>query len=183
MISHVPVFEEYEAKRDYLRTWVRRHYIEEFGLKPGTLLDLGCGNGFWSGLFAEAGFTVTGLDVDPDYIFEGRLKHSDVEFVLADARLPLDVPLFDTVFIRAISSFYRPTLDDAQAVIHNALIHSSGVVLLSAYTDGSDEDRHGLSGETLHHYPIEAFPELVEKAGGTVLRTTRVGNYLQVLAR
>lgn len=183
MISHVPVFEEYEAKRESLRAWVRRHYIEEFGLRPGTLLDLGCGNGFWSGLFADDGFTVTGLDLDADFIFEGRLKHPDVVFDIADARDPLTVGTFETVFVRAISPFYRADLDDAYLVIQNALKHTAGVFLMSAYTDGTGEDRFGLSGETLHHHKIDVYPEMIERAGGTVIRTTRVGNYLQVLAQ
>jgi SAM-dependent methyltransferase len=182
-VIHAPVFEAYETKRESLRAWLRRHYIDEFGLKPGTLLDLGCGNGFWSGLFADEGFTVTGLDVYEPYIEEARAKHPDVVFEVDDAREPLVVGTFDTVFIRFISSFYRPTLYDALAVVANGLKHASGVLLLSAYTDGSGEDRQGLSGETLRHHPIEVYPGLVERAGGTVLRSARVGNYLQVLAR
>ena len=180
--TYSPVFVEYEEKRAQLKAWCRLHYIREFNLQPGTLLDLGCGNGFWSGLFAEEGFTVTGVDIEPDYIFEGRLKHPDVRFERADARDPLGLGLFDVVFIRAISAFYAPTLDDAELVIRNGLRHVNGAMLLSFYTDGSGEDRPGLVSGTLRHHSIKAYEDLVGQAGGHVIRTTQVGRYFQVLA-
>jgi SAM-dependent methyltransferase len=176
-----PVFAEYEAKRGQLRAWMARHIVAEFGLRPGTLLDAGCGNGFWSGLFAERGFEVTGVDRDPEYIAEARASHPDVRFHVGDIDLPLPVGRFDLVFVRQVPQFFGRTLGRATRLVENLRQH--GPLLLSIYTDGSGEDRPMCIGGTARHHPDAKLVAAVERGGATVTRTARVGNYLQVAAR
>lgn len=62
-------------------------------LEPGpgeTLLDVGCGTGYFSRRFArEAGMKVTGIDINPDMIDVARRQAPEIEFALGDMkRLP-----------------------------------------------------------------------------------------------
>ncbi len=53
------------------------------GGQPASILDLGCGPGFYTHRFAELGHTCTGIDFGPASI-EYADKHHLGEFVLAD---------------------------------------------------------------------------------------------------
>lgn len=66
--------------------------------RPGeTLLDVGCGTGYFSRRFArEAGMKVTGIDIDPDMIAVARRQAPEIEFALGDMkRLPFADASFD----------------------------------------------------------------------------------------
>lgn len=68
--------------------------------RPGeTLLDVGCGTGYFSRRFArEAGLQVTGIDIDPDMIAFAREQAPEIEFALADMKhLPFADASFDHV--------------------------------------------------------------------------------------
>lgn len=54
---------------------------------PATLLDLGCGTGWTSAMFAQAGYSVTGADLAPAMIDQARAKWQDLPgltFMVAD---------------------------------------------------------------------------------------------------
>ncbi len=63
---------------------------EEKGSQPpyGPVLDLGCGSGIWSVRLAERGWQVTGVDVVPKAIRQGRERAKaagvEVQFVEGD---------------------------------------------------------------------------------------------------
>jgi SAM-dependent methyltransferase len=75
-------------------------YVTKFFFKygldkaPGRLLELGCGNGNNARLFAEYGWTVTGLDIDSAALANARANWENEptgtsEFIEADLRDPL----------------------------------------------------------------------------------------------
>jgi ubiquinone/menaquinone biosynthesis C-methylase UbiE len=67
---------------------------------PGhRLLDIGCGTGHWSRIFAARGFEVTGVDLSPEMIAVARAGHSPgCRFEIADACcLPFDNDSFEVV--------------------------------------------------------------------------------------
>ncbi len=104
--------------------------VEDCGLRPRTVLDLGCGTGaVLAGVCARLGASGIGVDVDPDAI--GRIAgYPGVRFELGDARdtphtadLVLCVDVFEHVpddvgFLRAVRDrgrwfAFRVPLDDA----------------------------------------------------------------------
>lgn len=69
-------------------------------MKPGkSLLDVGCGTGWFSRRLAAAGLAVTGLDVDADALaFARQRSNREICYVQGDAcRLPFPDQSFDQV--------------------------------------------------------------------------------------
>lgn len=69
---------------------------------PARLLDLGCGTGWTSLYFAQAGYQVVGLDISPDMINEANKKKftnqlDNLEFLIGDYELINYHQVFDIV--------------------------------------------------------------------------------------
>lgn len=98
--------EEYDAWYDS----PRGHWIgeTELGLltrmlrpQPGeSLLDVGCGSGWFTRRFAGMDLEVTGLDRDPDNIAYARARHPEGRYLVGDARA---LPFADAGFDRVIA--------------------------------------------------------------------------------
>ncbi|MFJ9718107.1 class I SAM-dependent methyltransferase [Streptomyces sp. NPDC101213] len=85
------------AWADRLRAWLP--------VRPGDLLDLGCGTGSLSLLAAERGHRVTGVDLSPAMIDRARAKLAghDAVFLVGDAAAPpVGEERFDTVLVRHV---------------------------------------------------------------------------------
>ena len=170
----------YEERRDHWLAWARRHYVEAFGLTPGRLLDVGCGDGFWTSIFRELGFEATGVDLSAGGIEAARSRYPGIEFCVADAdeALPFDPGSFDVVFCRAISHFGEPNLEAPRvmALVPRlmALLAPGGVLLASYHTTRDGSVVHGRT-----HHPISSLVRLLEH-GGDPYRVELVGNYVQV---
>lgn len=80
--------------------------------ESGSLLDLGCGDGFWSFILAEW-YEVTGEDLSKGGIYMARkkaLEHNlKIDFVLTDSLL--EEKRYDVVFTRAPSFFSARPVD------------------------------------------------------------------------
>jgi len=99
--------------------------VEVLELRPGdSLLDLACGYGRHSLLFAERGLEVTGLDLSAFYIEIAREAATkarfEVEFIVADMR---EIP-YTNAFDAAVSMFtsfgFFPTRDEDMGVLAGA---------------------------------------------------------------
>jgi SAM-dependent methyltransferase len=170
----------YEERREHWLAWARRHYVDAFDLPPGRLLDVGCGDGFWTSIFSELGFEATGVDLSAGGIEAARSRYPGIPFLVADAdeALPFELGSFDVVFCRAISHFGEPDLEAPRvtALIPRlmALLTPGGVLLASYHTT---RDGGVVHGRTYH--PISALVRLLEH-GGDPYRVELVGNYVQI---
>lgn len=181
------VFAGYEEQREQLKAWTALHYVHEFRINemaPCRLLDAGCGEGFWGDLLHDIcpGLHVIGFDREAGYIAAGQEKYPALELFVGDldfAMEPLDCRI---VFCRAISHFYRPTLDDATVAIEHLLaqVPADGLLLLSIYTDGSGKDYPGQFGGSHRYHTIAAYRQMIADAGAGAYRVVTVGNYLQI---
>ena len=76
------------------------------------VLDLGCGNGWFSGALERCGFDMTGLDDNADRLREARDRYADVRFVVHDATsrepAPWSQPFDAVVSIDVIDHVARP---------------------------------------------------------------------------
>lgn len=102
--------------------------MAKFNMKPGqTLLDLGCGNGFYSSLFQQRGMHVTGVDRSAKAIDYCKAKYNDsCDWLCADAfDLPLGKASCDYVFcfwFMYFNSFDNPA-DPAAAEAMDKLLN------------------------------------------------------------
>lgn len=91
----------YETPRGrWIGTHEYRLVRRELDMRPGTsLLDVGCGTGWFTRQFAHSGLAVTGLDCDREALAFARAHATDdVAFVAGDARrLPFADGSFDQV--------------------------------------------------------------------------------------
>jgi SAM-dependent methyltransferase len=73
---------------------------------PARLLDLGCGTGWTSAIFARAGYDVLGVDIAPDMIEQARAANARVDrlaFLVCDyEELPLEDEFDCAVFYDAL---------------------------------------------------------------------------------
>ena len=84
--------------------------------RPGdTLLDVGCGTGWFTRRFAEKGLLATGLDPNPDWLAFAQIKGPPaIRWIVGDARaLPFPDRSFDRVVSVAALCFVE---DERQAV-------------------------------------------------------------------
>ncbi|MES3005998.1 MAG: class I SAM-dependent methyltransferase [Patescibacteria group bacterium] len=66
--------------------------------KGERILDLACGQGFFSGKFADVGAKVTGVDISSELVTKARARLRDIDFSVAPAhKLPFANTMFDTV--------------------------------------------------------------------------------------
>ena len=93
----------------YLRheSWISPAVDSLGPLRGRSVLDLGCGHGMASVVFARRGAAVTGIDLSAGYVAEARLRASvnrvSAQFRLADAeRLPFADASFDCIWGNAI---------------------------------------------------------------------------------
>jgi SAM-dependent methyltransferase len=97
------------------RRWLYRPYvralIHRIGLSPGSsILDAGCGQGFFTQLFAEAGLDAVGADISSEGVAAARREFHGVgiDFVVGDVlSLPFEQQ-FDCVFTRSCSLYNLP---------------------------------------------------------------------------
>lgn len=83
-------------------TYVTRFFFKNgLAADPGSVLDLGCGNGCNARLFTEYGWNVTGLDFDKAAIADARANWSDEDpatYAFSEWDLREGLPSFDRRF-------------------------------------------------------------------------------------
>ncbi len=96
-----------------LRRTVLDRALRESGVDPRdrTVLDVGCGTGFFTAYYLGRGARVTGLDLAPTAIERLAKRHPDARFVLADVSESVPAGTWDLV--NAFDVLYHIT-DDAR---------------------------------------------------------------------
>jgi SAM-dependent methyltransferase len=144
----VDIAESYDVKyrqSNYFRyqSWLYwpfvKALVDRVGMKPGdSLLDAGCGQGFFSWLFAECGMCVTGVDISVAGITAARRKYqcSDLAFEVGDV---LNLPCksaFDYVFVRSCSLYNSPDFETEHSITDQLLsyLRSGGTLIFDYYS-------------------------------------------------
>jgi SAM-dependent methyltransferase len=126
-----------------------------------TVLDVGCGTGFFTAYYLERGARVTGLDIAPVAVERLAARHPEARFLLADVSEAEISGRFDIV--NAFDVLYHIT-DDARwerAVRHLAAAVAPGGLLLATDTFAA------LGGLALHNRsrPLDRYRALLAEAG------------------
>lgn len=124
----------YQLRSEALTRALRDH---DFDPRGKTVLDVGCGTGFFTAWYLERGAGVTGMDIAPISIETLRSRHPQARFVLADVGEHPVEGRFSLV--NAMDVLYHITDDQRweAAVSHLAgAVEQGGLLVLSdAFSD------------------------------------------------
>jgi SAM-dependent methyltransferase len=101
-----------EDNRFGYKEWIYKPYLKSLLAKAGlnagsTILDVGCGQGFFSSLLRNCGMRVTGVDLSDAGVRAACKNYggSDIRFVAADINTMPTGSVFDCVFVRSLSLY------------------------------------------------------------------------------
>ncbi|HLG39046.1 MAG TPA: class I SAM-dependent methyltransferase [Chitinophagaceae bacterium] len=136
--------------------------VAHLRLTPGSrILDVACGRGRHSKIFARMGFDVTGIDLSPASIeYAKQFEKDNLRFFVHDMRLPFWGNYFDYAFNFFTSFGYFRTRREHDAAIRT-IVRSlkPGGLLVIDYLNVHYAEDHLLPGTTKHYngttYEIE----------------------------
>ena len=116
---------EYRQRGEYFISLIERH-----GGKKGMLLDLACGTGSLSEIFAEYGFDVIGTDISADMLSVAENKRmqsgSSIRYICQDMR-ELELGQTVDVTVCALDSLnHLDGIEDIKRVFGRVYEHTSG---------------------------------------------------------
>jgi SAM-dependent methyltransferase len=154
----------YFQYRDWLYRPFIRALIKAAGLKRGSrVLDVGCGQGFFTALFADEGMDSLGADISAEGVAQARNQHgkSGAKFEVGSAlQLPYGA-VFDCVFSRSCSLYNRADFVDHRVLTEALLgyVRPGGVLIfdyntkLCAWKKSSRWRYHSLDEARRHFSP------------------------------
>lgn len=139
-------YDEVYQKDDYFgcREWLYRPYVGALvsflGLRKGTtILDAGCGQGFFAHLFAQEGMSVFGVDISSVAIEKAKQKYPQLSdrFCVLDLENPSNGPKVDCVFVRCCSLYNTPSFRETSSPTSGLLelLRPNGVLIFAAVTN------------------------------------------------
>ncbi len=143
----------------HYRPWMYRPFVRALVEKAGvgrkaTVLDAGCGQGFFSALLADAGCKVTGIDLSPQGIASSAIAYGDkCAFEVGDA-FALNERRYDCIFVRAASPYNAPGMSDRNPTDKLLSCLRPNGVLIWCYPNRFR--RQGPGASWLHHTWDEA---------------------------
>ena len=143
-----------------------------------TMLDVGCGSGAWTMLFAQRCRHVVGIDVSPNMLAAARAELVDVgnvELIVGDA---LEVPLdghFDAAFVGGVL-MYLNRGDAVRLLIRLRELVPAGVIVLRESTLRSGIETKSGEYNVVYRSPVE-YAAIAADAGLNVVRVERNRGY------
>ncbi len=134
----------------HYRTWVYARYISSLiaicGLKKGaSVLDVGCGQGFFSHLFAKQGMKVYGIDLSETGLRAAETLYGGlgISFEVADVQTVNFQQQFDCVFVRSCSLYNTGGFRLQRQATDGLLRHlkDSGTMIFAYNSNFSSKER------------------------------------------
>ncbi len=160
---------------------VRRDFLTS-GVRPGDrVLDLGCGDGAFTGVIAQAGAEAMGVDVAQAAVTRAQARHPDLDFRVTpiDGPLPFEDCTFDVVWASEVIEHVGDTARWLSEV--RRVLTPTGRVLLSTPSHGRTRVALGglerfspPLGDHLHLYTRGSLRALLDEFGFRDIRVRAV---------
>ncbi|GAA4461462.1 class I SAM-dependent methyltransferase [Phytohabitans houttuyneae] len=142
-------------------------------VRPGTVLDLGCGPGHLTAHLRAMGVDATGIDLVPEFIAHARTAHPDGVYRLGSMG-SLDAAGGSVAGILAWYSLIHlppPDLDVVLAEFRRVM--APGGALVVGFVDGDEVEAFDHKVVTAYRWPVDAFSERLARAGFTEVERLR----------
>jgi len=146
-------------------------------IRPGTVLDAGCGPGHLTTHLRSLGTDAVGIDPVPEFIDHARAAHPDGRYWLGSMR---ELPVADHA-LAGIVSWYSlihlppAELDGVLAELRRAL--KPGGTLVTGFFDGDQIEAFDHKVVTAYRWPVDELAARLRRAGFTEIeREQRPGN-------
>ncbi|MGH7950550.1 MAG: class I SAM-dependent methyltransferase [Limisphaerales bacterium] len=133
-----------QANHFNYKTWVYRPFVKALIKmaklkKDSRVLDAGCGQGFFTSLFADYGLSVKGVDISAEGICQAREHYGSdgAKFEVGDiCNLPYE-DMFDCVYSRSCSLYNRNNFDQDRSISDALLkyVKPGGTLVFDYYSN------------------------------------------------
>jgi SAM-dependent methyltransferase len=139
-------YDEYYRRNNYFnyRSWLYRPFIKSVIGKArltrgNSVLDVGCGQGFFSSLFADEGLVTLGVDLSPEGINSATSTYGrpGLRFEVANIHSFPCHELFDCVFSRSCSLYNITDIEKDRTTTDTLLsfVRPGGVLIFDYHTN------------------------------------------------
>jgi ubiquinone/menaquinone biosynthesis C-methylase UbiE len=145
-------------------------------IRPGTVLDVGCGPGHLTDHLRKLDVEVTGIDLVPEFIDHARLTFPDGRFEVGSMQ---QLPVVDGSVAGILAWYslihFAPTdIDGLLGELRRAL--APGGVLVTGFFNGNELSAFDHSVATAYYWPIDELSARLERTGFTEIeRLVRPG--------
>jgi ubiquinone/menaquinone biosynthesis C-methylase UbiE len=142
-------------------------------IRPGAVLDVGCGPGHLTAHLRSLEVDATGLDLVPEFIDHARVTHPDGRYQLGSMH-QLPVPDRSVAGILAWYSLIHLPPDDLDGVLaelRRAMV--PGGTLVAGFFGGNEVVAFEHKVVTAYYWPVDAFAERLRQAGFTEIERQR----------
>jgi SAM-dependent methyltransferase len=156
--THIKEYDSFYSKKDFIHFKQDLVYVQKlcsFLPNPlnSSILDVGCGRGYWSQLFHECGIgRVVGIDISQVALDIARKEAPGAEYFMEDGKdLHFEEKSFDMVFCQGFSEFNSYDLDKTRSTGIGLFkcLKENGLFVIAGTTNLSGKMR----GNWIQHKP------------------------------
>jgi SAM-dependent methyltransferase len=145
----------------------------QLAIRPGVVLDAGCGPGHLTAHLRSLGVDATGLDLVPEFIDHARTTYPDGRYALGSmGRLPVrDGALAGILAWFSLIHLPPEDVDGVLAELRRVAAPAGRIVV--GFFDGDDVGAFDHTVVTAYRWPVDAFAERLGRAGFTEVERCR----------
>lgn len=137
----------------------------QLSIRPGVVLDVGCGPGHITGYLRSLGVDAVGIDLVPEFIAHARVAHPGGAYQLGSMR-NLDAGDGSVAGVLAwFSLIHLPPADLDGVLAEFRRVLASAGTLVVGFFSGDEVAAFEHKVTTAYRWPVDEFSELLARAG------------------